>query len=65
VAERNGFPSRQRRWRTGRNRQLNIKATDETVNRMTRIFEDRRMSLGAVLELALEALEEKEARSGI
>ena len=44
---------------------MNIKATDETVNRMTRIFEDRRMSLGAVLELALEALEEKEARSGI
>jgi hypothetical protein len=67
VAADNGFPSRQpvkvaptqqqRRHRTGRNQQINIKATAETVERMNRIADDLRIPLGEVLERALDALE--------
>lgn len=67
VAADNGFPSRQpvkaapkpqqRRHRTGRNQQINIKATAETIDRMNRIADDLRIPLGEVLERALDALE--------
>lgn len=67
VAEDNGFPSRQavktapkhqqRRHRTGRNQQINIKATGETIDRMNRIADELGAPLGEVLERALEALE--------
>lgn len=66
VAADNGFPSRQpvkaalkqqqRRHRTGRNQQINIKATAETIDRMNRIADDLRIPLGEVLERALDAL---------
>lgn len=48
-----------RRYTTGRNRQLNIKATDETIERFYAAADAQGVPLGALLELALEALEEK------
>ncbi len=69
IAEENGFPSRQATkaakepkrkphlYRTGRNRQLNVKATDQTVERFYKMAEERRIPSGALLELALSALE--------
>lgn len=51
----------QRRHVTGRNRQINIKATEETVATLYRIADDLGLPLGAVLEQALEALEERHA----
>lgn len=71
IAEEHGFPSRQplaadpapvarparRRYVTGRNRQLNIKATNETVERFIRLADERNVPFGELLELALDALE--------
>lgn len=72
IAEEAGFPSRKaksprgpdtaaalpdRRRRTGRNQQINIKATSETIDRFYRIADECHQPLGAVLELALDALE--------
>jgi hypothetical protein len=69
VARENNFPSRQaprspaalkreqRRYRTGRNRHLGIKATDETVKRFYKAADDRNVPLGEALRLALDALE--------
>jgi hypothetical protein len=71
IAEENNFPSRQatkaplkepRRKRrvhtTGRNRQLNIKATAETVERFYKMADERKVSLCELLEQALDALEQ-------
>lgn len=50
-------PLRQpRRRTTGRNRQINIKATEETIAELYRIADELDLPLGAVLERALEAL---------
>jgi hypothetical protein len=69
IAEENNFPSRQapktakeprrkrRTYTTGRNRQFNIKATPETVDRFYRMADDRKVPLCALLEQALDALE--------
>lgn len=69
IAEDNNFPSRQapraqrepkrrrRVYTTGRNRQLNIKATSETVERFYKMADERKAPLGALLEVALDALE--------
>lgn len=70
VSKDNGFPSRQpaappakplrpavRRHTTGRNQQLNVKATPETIARFYRLADERRVVLGELLEQALEALE--------
>lgn len=69
VARANNFPSRQapkgdetpkrkqRRYRTGRNRHLGIKATEETVERFYKAADDRNVPLGEALRLALDALE--------
>lgn len=46
-----------RRYTTGRNRQINIKATDDTIERLYAIADRRNEPLGAVLEAALDALE--------
>jgi hypothetical protein len=63
-----GFPSRPvgagsgvgrpaaRRYRTGRNVQLNLKAKPETVKRMGELADELGVPLAVVLELALEAL---------
>jgi hypothetical protein len=66
VAEEGGFPSRevhkpkpkaQRRRTTGRTTQINIKATQETAERLNDIADRRGWVLGEVLEHALAALE--------
>lgn len=70
VAADNGFPSRQpvkaepkpaprqqRRYTTGRNQQINIKATAETIAKLTAIADEMRVPLGEVLARALDALE--------
>lgn len=75
VARDNNFPSRQapksatppkrkqRRYRTGRNRHLGIKATEETVERFYRIADMRNLPLGEVLRMALDALEQDRCSS--
>lgn len=66
LAEANNFPSRaptrlqlplRRGRRTGRNMQLNIKATQETVNLFYRLADSQGWVLGETLERALSALE--------
>jgi len=73
IAEDNNFPSRQathkedvvltksikqqRRYRTGRNQQLNIKATEQTINKFYRLADKDNITLGELLERALNALE--------
>ena len=70
VARDNGFPTREpvwatipatggrRRRTTGRNRQINIKATAETIDRLYRLADVSQLPLGEVLERALHALEQ-------
>ena len=68
IAEADGFPSRQptrpqpharqgRRYRTGRNQQINIKATQQVIERLYKMADARRVPLGELLEQALDALE--------
>jgi hypothetical protein len=66
LAEANDFPSRtparpqpafRRGRRTGRNMQLNIKATQETVDLFYRLTDSHGWVLGETLERALGALE--------
>ena len=72
IAEDNNFPSRQavkevspistgkrqqRRYRTGRNQQLNIKATEQTIEKFYRLADKEKITLGELLERALDALE--------
>jgi hypothetical protein len=70
IAEASGFPSRQdarppalarsgRRYKTGRNQQINIKATPQVIERLYKIADARRVPLGELLEQALDALERK------
>jgi hypothetical protein len=70
LADDNGFPSRQARkataaptrkrrvYRTGRNRNFSMKATNEAVERFYKMADERTVTLGALLELALDALEQ-------
>ena len=69
IAEQNNFPSRQapkasatprrkpRRYKTGRNQQLNIKATGETIERFLKAADERHVPLGELLRLAVDALD--------
>jgi len=71
VSEANNFPSRaaakaktapvapvlQRRRRTGRNVQFNIKATPETIARFTALADRQGWVFGEALDRALDALE--------
>lgn len=72
LSQETGFPSRQaapaapapantraRRYTTGRNQQINIKATAETIARLNRYADENRMPLGEVLRVAMDSLEEK------
>lgn len=67
IAEANGFPSRQparrartgRRYRTGRNQQINIKATSQVIERLYKLADAKHIPLGELLEQALDALEKK------
>ncbi len=70
LADRSDFPSRaarpdsaparkpasQRRHVTGRNKQINVKATDETIQLFYDITDEIGQPMGAVLDLALRAL---------
>lgn len=70
IAEENNFPSRQaakapkqsrrsrRVYTTGRNRQFNMKATAETVERFYKMADERKVPLCELLEHALDALEQ-------
>lgn len=59
AAARPASPERRvpRRHVTGRNQQLNVKATAETIARFYRLSDERGMVLGELLEHALDALE--------
>ena len=69
LAEQNNFPSRQavkqpkaerrkpRTYRTGRNVQFNTKVTAETHAKVYRLADERKITLGELLELAMAALE--------
>lgn len=70
LAADNNFPSRQpprstaspparRRFTTGRNQQINIKATAETIDRLYRLADRQHVPLGELLDRALDALESK------
>ena len=76
LSEANHFPSRaparpqppgnttlRRGRRTGRNMQLNIKATQDTVDLFYRLSDAQGWVLGETLERALEALERELAKS--
>jgi len=64
IAATNNFPSRQapqprptRSWKTGRNQQLNIKATPQVIERFYKLADARRVPHGELLDRALDALE--------
>jgi hypothetical protein len=73
ASEANNFPSRtaaappktpandhrDRRRRTGRNVQFNIKATPETIGRFTAVADKNGWVFGETLDRALDALERK------
>jgi len=48
-----------RRYKTGRNQQINIKATPQVIERLYKIADARRVPIGELLEQALDALERK------
>ena len=50
-------PRLQRRYTTGRNQQINVKATAETIARFYRIADEMNVPLGEVLSRALDALD--------
>ncbi len=72
IAEANNFPSRQaqptrapassprkqhRRYKTGRNQQINVKATSQVIERFYALADAKKVPLGELLRQALEALE--------
>ena len=68
IAEQRNFPSReapkttkrsrqQRRFRTGRDQHVGVKATEETRDRFYKMADERKVPLGELLRLALDALE--------
>lgn len=73
LVDASGFPSRQpvraaparrapgRRYKTGRNQQINIKATAQVIERLYKIADAKRIPLGELLEQALDALEKEKA----
>jgi hypothetical protein len=75
LAERNNFPSRQagkstkaerrkpRIYRTGRNIQFNAKVTAETMSKIYRLADEKEVTIGKLLELAVNALEREGAKS--
>lgn len=46
-----------RRYTTGRNRQLNLKASEATIERFYRLADERQVALAELFELAVDALE--------
>lgn len=56
-------PLLQRRYRTGRNRQLNLKVTDEALRKFYAIADEQGIVLGQLFEQAVNALEAEIARN--
>jgi len=56
-------PARQRRYRTGRNMQLNMKVRPETLDRFNRLCDEQGWVQGEALEHALDALERELGRA--
>lgn len=55
ASEAAGFPSRApRRWRTGRNTQLNLKVSADVLARFAALADRRRIPFGALLEQLLD-----------
>jgi hypothetical protein len=75
IAKNRNFPSREgprsatkparqpRRYRTGRDQHVGIKTTIETRDRFYKAADDRKVPLGVLLELALDALDRAGASS--
>lgn len=76
VSEANNFPSRaaskpkalkaaaaQRRRRTGRNVQFNIKTTPDVIERFTALADKHGWVFGEMLEYALDALEKSSGKA--
>jgi hypothetical protein len=74
LSRDNNFPSRQtsvkakaarprRRYTTGRNQQLNFKATGATIERFYQLAEQKRLPLCELLEKALDALEKDKSQT--
>jgi hypothetical protein len=73
ISEENNFPSRQaakapsttrrkrRVYRTGRNQQFNAKATRETIEKFYKMADEKSVTLGELMSLALDALEREGA----
>jgi hypothetical protein len=73
IAEQNNFPSRQapkapkadkrkpRVHRTGRNQQFTAKVTAETISRIYKLADEKKIPLGELLRLAVDALEREDA----
>lgn len=54
---------KQRRHTTGRNQQINVKATGETIAKFNRIADAENLPMGEILDRALDAYE-RERKSG-
>ena len=77
IAERRDFPSReapkpvakparkQRRYRTGRNTLIPVKATAETAERFYNAADSRNVVYGEMLRIALDALEKLESNARV
>lgn len=50
------------RYKTGRDRQINIKATSEVIEKLNRLADARNVPLGELLDQALTALENEAAQ---
>ena len=73
IAKENNFPTRQatktpkaerrkpRLHRTGRNQQFNAKATPETIAKIYKLADERKVMISELLELAVAALEREGA----
>jgi hypothetical protein len=53
-----------RRHTTGRNQQINIKATPETIAHLYRLADEEHLPLGELLERALKAFEREQGKVG-
>lgn len=53
-----------RRYRTGRNQQINIKASADTIEQLYRLADAEHLPLGELLARALDAFEREQGRAG-
>ena len=73
IADENNFPSRQattkapktekrkpRVHRTGRNQQFTAKVTSETIGKIYKLADEKKVPLGELLRLAIDALQREE-----